>query len=199
MKSNKLHKTFIFLLTVLLFISCQNEKRLVVGKIKKASKLATTEFTVDKIVYGVKRKKFIWVVNLNEASFIAHSKAIIKAGVDLERLKEEDVKIEGDKISLILPNVQVINFSYPAEHFSKDTLISGDAFMNKINLRDQEKFFQEAEIDIRNSLKYMDVVEITENKTIVMLENLLKNLGYKEIYIDFHEGQLIPEINIETE
>lgn len=181
----------------LMIVSCRDDRGLVVGKIKKASKLATTEFTIDKIVYGVKRKRLLWVVKLNEAKFLAHSKAIVKAGVDLEKLQKNDVDIQGKSISLKLPHVEVINFSYPAELFEKDSLISTDAFLNRISLEDQESFFQDAEIDIRNSLKHMDIVEATEKKTRLMLENMLRTLGYQEIYIDFHKGELIPEIKEE--
>ena len=59
-------------------------------------------------------------------SFLAHSKAIVKAGVDLEKLRKQDVDIEGKSISLKLPPVEVINFSYPSDHFMMDTLISTD-------------------------------------------------------------------------
>jgi hypothetical protein len=186
------------LLAFLVLSSCQKDNRgMVVGKIKRASKLATTEFTIDKIVYGVKRKRLMWVVNLNDAKFVARSQAIVKAGVNLENLKAEDVKIEGKRISLTLPHVEVINFSYPAERFELDKMISKDATLNKISLRDQEQFFQDAEIDIRNSLKYMDIVKTTEKKTRVLIENMLRSVGYEEIYIDFHKGELIPEIKLD--
>lgn len=191
-------KRLIYIVSLLvLMTACKDNRGLVVGKIKKASKLATTEFTIDKIVYGVKRKRLLWVVKLNEAKFLAHSKAIVKAGVDLEKLRKDDVDIEGNSISLKLPPVEVINFSYPAELFEMDTLISTDAFLNRISLDDQEKFFQDAEIDIRNSLKHMNIIEATEKKTRLMLENLLRTLGYEEIYIEFHKGELIPEISEE--
>jgi hypothetical protein len=187
----------VFVLVILILVSCHDDRGFVVGKIKKASKLATTEFTIDKVVFGVKRKKLLWVVKLNEAKFVAHSQAIIKAGINLEKLKPEDVKIDGKSISVTLPNVEIINFSYPAESFQMDTLISGNAFLNNISLADQEQFFQDAETDIRNSLKYMDIVKTTENKTRLLLETMLETIGYKEIYIDFKEGRLIAEIEFE--
>lgn len=191
---------FVFSLLFIALLSCQKDQRgLIVGKIKKSSKLATTEYTIDKIVYGIKRKKLAWVVNLNQARFLARSKAIVKAGVNLEKLRMEDVHIEGKRISLTLPPVEVINFSYPAEDFSMDTHIARNAFMNKISLEDQEQFFQDAETDIRNSLKYMNIVETTQKKTRLLIENVLSVLGYEEIYIDFHTGELIPEIKPDLE
>ncbi len=196
--SNLLKRGLLAVVMMLFLVSCRDNRGLVVGKIKKASKLATAEFTVDKIVYGVKRKKLLWVVNLNDAKFIAHSQAVIKAGVNLEKLKPEDITIKGKSISVTLPPIEIINFSYPAESFVMDTLISGNAFLNKISLADQEQFFQDAETDIRNSLKYMGIVETTEKKTRLLMETMLENLGYNEIYIDFKKGNLIAEIKEET-
>ena len=73
----------IVLLLTLLFTACKKDNRaLVVGKIHKASKLATTEFTIDKIVHGTKKKKLGWFIKLNEARFIAYSQAKVKAGVE---------------------------------------------------------------------------------------------------------------------
>jgi len=188
---------FVLSLSALLLISCRQDKGYVVGKIKKASKLSTTEFRIDKIVFGVKDKRLLWLVKLNDAQFLAYSKAIIKAGIDLEQLQEGDVRIEGSKISLTLPAVQVINFSYPAESFKRDSLISKNAFLNKVSLADQEAFFQDAETEIRNNLKYLDIVPTTERKTALMLETMLRVLGYEEIYIEFKKGELIKEIKPE--
>ena len=180
----------------LLLVSCDNKRALVVGKIQKASKLATTEFTVDKLVFGVKNKRILWAVKLNEAQFLAKSQAVIKAGINLEKIKEEDISIENNKINLLLPAVEIINFSYPAERFSKIDILTTNAFTTKINLEDQEYFFRQAELDIRNSLQYMDIVETTQKNTSVMLRAILQNLGYDEIYIDFKEDKLITEIQI---
>lgn len=190
---------YIGIIGLVFLFSCQEKRGLVVGKIQKASKLSTTEFKVDKLVFGVKNKRVLWVVKLNQAEFLAQSQAIIKAGVDLEKVREEDIQINGRKINITLPHVEVINFSYPAEKFKKIKLLSSNAFTTKINLEDQEKFFREAELDIRASLQYMDIVETTEKKTRVMLEAMLRNLGYNEIYIDFKTGELIPQVPVETE
>lgn len=180
--------------------SCKQDNRaLVVGKIHKASKLATTEFTVDKIVHGSKSKSLLWFIKLNEAKFIAYSKAKIKTGIDLQKLSKDDIIIENNSITLQLPAVEVINFSYPPESFDIDPRISDDKFLNSISIYDQEEFFRKAEVDIRNNLKYMGIVETTQQKTRAMLNALLSSLGYDEIYIVFKEGDklIIDEVPIE--
>ena len=190
------------LAVVLLCGACENDQRaLVVGKIQAASKLATTEFTVDKIVHGSKVKKISWVIKLNETRFLAYSQAKIKAGVDLNKIKAEDIKIEGDIIELTLPPVEVINFSYPPNSFKLDEEITDTKkFLNKIRVEDQEHFFREAELDIRNNLEYMGIVETTQQHARNMITALLKTLQFKEIHIMFSSNELIiDKVNLTSE
>jgi hypothetical protein len=184
----------VLLLTV---FSCAKDKRyLVVSKIRQASKLATTETTIDKIVFGTSEKRLLGIIHLNQARFAAYSKAIVKSGIDLNKLKPEDIHIDAKRIEVHLPHVEVINFSYPFKDFKIDESITEDKFLNKIDIFDQENFYRLAETDIRNNLKYTGIIAATERKTRLLMEGLLKNLGYEEIYVTFKKGELIPEIDL---
>lgn len=185
----------------LLTTSCENDKRaLVVGKIYAASDLVTTEFTVDKVVFGTKTKNLLWF-KFNEAQFMAYSQAKVKTGIDLSKIAETDIRIDGKKIELRLPPIEVINFSYPPESFVEDSLISDPhAFLNRINIRDQEEFFRMAELDIRENLQYMGIVKTTQNHVRKMFSVLLRSLDYNEIYINFSSDDLlIPKVNLLAE
>lgn len=185
---------------VIMFGSCQNDRRaIVVSKIRQASLLATTEFTIDKTVFATREKKLLGLIKINQADFLAYTTAIVKAGIDLDKLEADDIHIEGKRIGLRLPHVEVINFSYPVEKYRIDRDVTNDAFLNRFTIEDYDRFFQQAEIDIRNNLKYLGMIKTTKQKTRTMIEALLKNLGYREIYISFDEGPLIPEISTETE
>jgi hypothetical protein len=197
MKAGNLYTSFLIqavLLSALAVsaISCKkNDRALVVGKIQNASDLATTEFVIDKIVFGTKTKRLAFF-KINEASFMAYSQAKVKAGIDLSKIRESDIRIEGNKIHLRLPPIEVINFSYPPASFVEDSLISNPKiFLNKINIRDQEEFFRLAELDIRENLQYMGIVKTTQNHTRQMFNVLLGSLGYEEIYINFENDDLI--------
>lgn len=181
----------IVLVGVIMVSSCQDDRALVVGKIHKASKLATTEFTIDKIVHGTKKKKIGWLISLNEARFLVHSKAIVKAGVNLKNLEKEDIKIEKNSIELTLPPIEVLNFSYPPDSFRIDNQITRNRFLNQISVVDQEDFFRRAELDIRNNLEYMGIVETTQERTRSLMEAMLRSLGYEEVYIKFESDELI--------
>ena len=181
---------------LLVFSACQKNKRhLVISKIKSTAKLATTETIIDKVVIGQKERKIFGLVKISNAEFVAYSQAIVKTGIDLTKIKRNDIKIDGNIIELNLPPIEVLDFAYPFERYVIDTILSDNDIFNKIDVIDQEDFFRKAEVDIRKHLKYMGITEQTQENTRKLMEGLLKNLGYEEIYISFADStQLIQEV-----
>jgi Protein of unknown function (DUF4230) len=195
-------KTLLFLVIILGFASCRKDKNryLAISKIQTASKLATTETTLDKIIFGSQERKFLGMIRLNETRFVAYSKATVKTGIDLSKLRPEDVKITESRIEVALPAVEVLDFSYPSSSFRIDSNITDThAFLNNLDIKDFEEFYQMAEIDIRNNLSHMGIKDATEQKTRILMIGLLKNLGYEEIYISFRPGKFIQEVVLPKE
>lgn len=194
-------RLIIYILLIVTAFSCkEKDKRyLVVSKIQSASKLATCEAVVDKVIIGNKEKRLLGLISINEARFVAYSEATIKSGIDLTKIKPDDIKISGKRIELKLPAVEVLDFSYPFEKYKIDHSITKDAFLNKMDIADHEHLYQEAELDIRRQLPFLGIRSTTEAKTRLMLEGLLRNLGYEEIYITFEKGDFVTEVNLKYE
>lgn len=178
---------FTLLLVLTLYISsCKKDNRaLVISKVQSVSKLATTETIIDKTVVGTKTKSVLGLIRLNEANFVAYTEATVKTGIDLQKMDEYDIRINGKEITMHLPAVEVLDFQYPFQKFVVDTTLLDDSWINRFDIIDYEEFYRRAELDIRNNLQYTGVVEVTQNKTRLLLEGLLKNLGYEAIFIDF--------------
>lgn len=192
---------YFMLIFVAMCSGCANDDRaLIVSKIQQASDLVSSEVVIDKVVFGKKTRK-VFFVPINESSFLAYSQAKVKTGIDLNSLSSEDIQIEGNTINLILPPIEVLNFSYPPESFIEDTLVSEpNRFLNKIGLEDQEAFFRQAELDIRESLPYMGLVKSGQDNTRKLMHTLLKSLGFAEIYITFKSDELIiPQVIVQDE
>lgn len=188
-----------FVLLSVFFLSCQEQDKryLVVSKVKRAAKLATTETVVDKVVLGTQEKKLLGFIKVNKAHFAAYTQAIITSGIDMSELVQDDIVIDKKRIAINMPHVQVLDFSYPFDRYRIDSTVTRNRFLNKIDVLDHERFYMMAELDIRNNLQYTGIKESTEAKARQLMEGLLKNLGYEEIYITFKEGELIKPIEIE--
>ncbi|RPH34016.1 MAG: DUF4230 domain-containing protein [Bacteroidales bacterium] len=188
-------KIYMAILCSTLLTSCQDKRYFTVSKVKDAAKLATSETIIDKIVIGNEEKKILRIITIGRARFVCYTQAVVKAGIDLKKIEENDISIKGKQISLHLPSVEVINFSYPFDKFKVDRVLQDDDLFAKIDVKDMEELFRQSEIDIRNLLPYTGIIEATEQKTTQMLEMLLRTLGYKEIYITYRKGPLMPKIN----
>jgi hypothetical protein len=194
------------IMTLLLCLSlfctgCKKEDKraLAISKIKSAAKLATTETTLTKVILASQDRKFLGIIKLNSAQFAARTKATVKAGIDLQELKKEDVKISGKTIELTLPPVKVLAFEYPFMSYEIDYTITRDAFLNKITVEDHERIYRMAELEIRKNLEFTGIKEATKNRTRQLIESLLKSLGYLEVYIEFKEGEFIEAPNLEED
>ena len=191
-------RRILLVLSCFMLLSCsRNDRSIVVSQVKSAAKLATTEFILNKTILATRDKKILLIIPLNAALFVAYTEAVVTTGVDVNKLKKEDIVIEGNSISIKLPPIEVINFSYPFDKYRIDKELSHDEFLNKFTLEEHEELYRQSEIEIRSLLKQIGVVEQTEEKTRQLMENLLKNLGYTEVYIEFKECKsLFPKLDL---
>lgn len=191
MRQSALRIIVLFLFGVFLSACAKNEddiqRALVVNKLKSASDLATVEFVIKKLVIADKEKKVFGIPIGPKASFMAETKAVVLAGFDLRDIREEDVIIEGKKINLTLPPITVIDFNYPSDSVKVVERYTDDNFFNRISVGEKDDFYRQSETSLRQSIKELGMEKAAEDKTKILLEGLLTNLGFKEIYIHFHE------------
>jgi len=165
---------------ILLGCGPSDPRGLIVSKVQASAKLATVEYVLNKYIFGLKKKKFLFV-KLNDANFIAQSEARVKVGIDLSKLKPQDVEVNGKSIKLKLPPVEILNFSYPPDKFEMDTVLSD----GKIKIEDIEIFSRLAEVEIRRDLHFVDIEETGQEKTRLFLSTLFKNMGFEEVLFEF--------------
>jgi hypothetical protein len=175
-------------LVVLLSSSCTREpdRAMVISKLKNSSKLATVEYIVTKVISAKDKNWFA-----KDAYFFAETEASIKAGIDLEKIKEEDVKIKGRRISITLPPVEIINFSYPAEGFKVIEKYSDQQSIfrwNSIDVKEKDALYRQGETDIWANINDLGIIKSAQTNTRTLLKKILTFSGFEEIYIEFKEN-----------
>ncbi len=178
-------KPVLVVFIALLIASCSSEpdRAMVISKLKSSSKLATVEYVVSKIISAKDENWFT-----KNTYFFAETEATIKAGIDLEKLREEDISISGKRISIKLPAVEIINFSYPAEGFKVIEKYTDDKALlkwNSITVAEKDDLYRQGETDIRNNIKDLGIVKTAQNNTKILITKILRLSGFEEIYIEF--------------
>jgi hypothetical protein len=118
----------------------------VVDKIRKLSRLETVDYSIDKIVVG-QRENLVLPNFLagDKLLLIAHGEVI--AGVDLSALQPGDVSVQGDRVTIRLPQAIVLSTRLDNERsrvYSRDTglLVAADP-----NLESEVRRTAEQQID----------------------------------------------------
>ena len=191
----KLKTLFLLSFLVLIsFYSCEkkepSKKAEIVSKLQASGKLSSVEFIVTKVISAEKKHFF------GDKYFFAETKAFIKAGIDLTKIDDQTVIIDGNKITLLLPAVEITEFNYPPTAFKViDKYTSKKGFLNiaTISLSEIDALYRSGETDIRNSIENLGIKKSAEKNTRMFFENILRSSGFEEIYIDFKSNDLVVE------
>ncbi len=180
------------LVLLLVFAGCQRsvDPGFIVTKVRSAAKLATTEVIVNKVVWSeIEEKKLLGFIK-EDNTLLFDTEATIKLGIDLNKVGESDIKMQGDTLIVHLPDVEIINFSYPHEKFYQIYPISD---FDEINSQDKieklDKNFRLAETDIRNKIELLNLKDPARRRTIKFMQSFLHKLGYANVQIKIKQQQ----------
>lgn len=180
---------YLFSLLVL-FVACQSkpDAAQVHSELQKSAELATTEFVLTKIISATKSNKVLGFRVTPDATFMASTEAKIKTGIDLSQLKAEHIRIEEKTVSVRLPAVKLLHFSYPPDKMEMIQEYTRKNYFNAFSIQEKTKLYQQAETDIKNHLQEYGFYEETEANTKQLLTHLLTSMGFEEVNVSFREA-----------
>jgi Protein of unknown function (DUF4230) len=149
--------------------------------LKTMSDLATTEFTVTKIVKA--NDNNTWYT-MGDRKILISCQATIKAGIDLSQLKEEDIIASGKKIELHLPEPKLVSFNMPPANIKVEYEAIGP-LRSDFSSAERDALMVQAEQQIRNSVEDMGVYKTAKEHTMTFFINYLRRLGFEDIKLNF--------------
>ena len=172
----------ILALTALLFslTACKQEERDVKYKIRKAE-LGTVEYTVRQII---RNSDETWKF-FGDRKVLFSVKAKVKAGIDLDKMTDEDVKVKGNSIKLTLPKPEIVALNIKPNdiklEYSKVSTLRSEYSQKEYDeiLRAGEESIRTDE-SLRNS-----IIADAEANASEFFEILLRGSGFTDIKIMF--------------
>lgn len=195
--------TWMPVILLLVVLSCNhrdNDRAQIANKIRNASRLATVEYVVTKVISAQKKHLLS-----RDSYFFAETEATIKAGIDLNKLRPEDIQIAGNRIEVELPPIELINFSYPAEGFRiVEDYTYTDFWLRwkNFSVEEKDKLYRMGEQDIRDNISKLGITESAQENTRRLLTQVLQNAGFEEIYLYFEQNpddEVLTELKQEIE
>jgi len=155
----------------------------VVLQIQSLSELVTVKYVLEKVVVA-ESPKTTTLENLlpgqdDRIVLLAHG--IVKAGVDLSKLKPEDVDVAGGKIRVRLPAAYVTD-GYLDENATQ-VLDRQTGLFRSFDRKLEQQARQEAQTQIRRAARQSHIEREANERAAQQLTLFLKTFGYKEVEV----------------
>jgi hypothetical protein len=177
------------IIAILLLPGCGKQERgpqQEILALRELSELATTEYTVTKIVRASDDKTWY---KFGDRKILISCEANIKAGIDLSKIEPSDISISGKKITLQLPQAQLISVSIPPDKISVDHEEVG-LFRSSFTTAERDALLAQAERQIRNSIDSLGVLQTAAANASLFISNFLRKSGYESIEIRYDKKRV---------
>lgn len=160
---------------------------MLITQVQKCSKLYTAEYRVHKIITHddalrlkgqLMSKAFDLKVPLADRKIAIPMDAKIKAYIDFSEFSEKNIERSGDKITIILPDPQVVMTSSKIDQKNVKQYVG----LTRANFSDEElaSYQQQGRDAIIKSIPDMGIVETAQANSAKVLVPMLKQLGFEE-------------------
>lgn len=150
--------------------------------LKDLAELATVEYSVTKIV---SYKDVAWY---GDRKILFETAATVKAGIDLNELNDNDIRLEGkDAVTITLPRPKILLFNMKPEHMREIFNESG-VLRSEFSNEEKDGLLSQGEKDIRAKVARMDILERASRNARTLVESWLTQMGFAAVHVVFKSG-----------
>ena len=147
----------------------------IIQQVQTLSQLVTVQYVLEKVVVLEDVKWF----GENRVLLVAHG--AVKAGVDLQRLKLEDLQVSGKKIRIRLPPAQITD-AYLDDKQTR--VVERTTGLLRFFDKDLEQTArQNAVDDIRRAARTAGILKDADDRARAQLGNLFTQMGFESVEI----------------
>jgi len=176
-------KNWLFLgLMTLLLVSCGDEKEVhesEIYQIRAIGTLSTTEYTLGKIIHWNDEGE--WYM-YGDRKILLSCKATVKAGVNLNAIKESDIEVKGNKIIVQLPPPEIVSFEMDPD-LVRTEMTDVNGFRSDFSQLDKSKVLKKGEESIRKDLHKLNILDEAEQNAKIFIVDFYKNLGFEQVIV----------------
>ncbi len=174
-------RSILSLISLIVLFGCSNPEpdNSSIYEVKNIGVLSTSEYTVGKIIQ-LDDKADWW--KFGDRKILISCKAKIKAGINLLELKDENIIVEGNKITIQLPPVQITSFEIDPNTVNTEVEdING--FRMRFNQEEKNKILRLGERSIREKIEETGILKEAERNAVLFIQEFYKQLGYEEVQV----------------
>lgn len=191
-------KNLYYIALVFLLSACElmPQSKEIVYDIREIGTLSTTEYTVAKVV-KLDDEHGIWEIwekwddirswtKFGDRKILISCRAKIKAGIDLSKIRKEDIKINGNSINIVVPTAEVSEFSMEPKYI-KTEVESVSWFRDHFTQKEKNEFLKQGEKAIREDIENSGIYSNAEYEAELFINDFYKRQGFERVIISFEK------------
>ncbi|MFN2145775.1 MAG: DUF4230 domain-containing protein [Anaerolineales bacterium] len=152
----------------------------IVHEVRSLARLETIKFSLEKIITAETRQGvFEWLVG-DRLLFVAHGEVI--AGVDLNKLDPEDLRVEDSVLYVNLPDPEIFVVAIDNQQSYVYDRETGLFSKGEVDLETEAR--RAAELEIEKSAREDGILTLATQNAESFLGRLFRDLGYPEVIFE---------------
>lgn len=149
----------------------------VIQEVRSLARLETIQYSVEKVITAETGQGTFGFLFGDRLLFVAHG--IVIAGVDLEKLRPEDLRLENGVLYIIMPEPEIFIATLDNEKSYVYDRNTGVLNRGDINLETTAR--RAAEQEIANAAREDGILDLAGQNAERYLESLFLSLGYNDV------------------
>jgi hypothetical protein len=161
----------------------------VVLQIQSLSELVTVKYVIEKVVFAEtpKTTTIDQLLPGRDDKIILLAHGVVKAGVDLSRMKPEDVEVNGQSIRITVP--QAVLTDQSLDETATQVLDRRAGLLRAYDQKLEQQARQEAVTQIARAARQSGIEREANERARQQLTAFFKSLGYKEVEVRTRSGK----------
>lgn len=175
-------KWFFLSAFVWILAACGNDRDIPeteVYQIRSIGTLSTTEYTLGKVIKWNDEGEWY---TFGDRKILLSCKARVKAGINLNAIKDSDIAIKGKQLTIQLPPPEIVSFEMDPE-WIRTEMTDVNGFRSDFSQLDKSKVLQKGEESIRKDLQKLHILEEAEQNAKRFIVDFYKNLGFEQVIV----------------
>ena len=183
----------VMLVAVLMLASCEKkaEESAWQQKLKQVAELGTVQYTVQKVVSNSDET---WQI-FGDRKILFSFRAVIKAGIDMDKFDAESVRISEDKkektksISLVLPQPEILSYNIQPDDVK---MIYNQVSFLRTEYTNEERdaIVSKGEMELKVDRELTDMIlKDARQNAAMFMEMLLRENGFSDVTITFKKEE----------
>lgn len=193
-------RLFLFIASVFILFACNQVEELNsnVYDIREIGTLSTTEYTVTKVI-KLDDQHGLWDIwekwddirswtKFGDRKILISCRAKIKAGIDLKKIRKDDIHVNGKTIAIVLPAAEITEFTMEPKHI-KTEVESVSWFRDHFTQKEKNDFLKQGEEAIRRDIENAGIYSNAEHEAEVFITDFYKRQGFEKVIVSFEHGK----------